>query len=269
MDEKASLEGRKAKLGTGGLIALGLIAWAWISRQPTTAAEIITPVEPEEPMIPPVSPAITLKLLMWDAESPFEIGAQHNWSVIMENLASGSLIYRFEMYMNGQRFGGYTANLATDEIRGESQPYTFRTAGTYTLTVKAYYGGELLDEISSTINVRVPPAPDIINGEILVAHVWWEGLDPRKQITSDNTWPASQPLTISYKIKNTGNVAADFHVGNAFGVSNTITLAPGESGLVQQEGAVWYDKGLIMIAFTLYADNESVFVGPTIRINFV
>ncbi len=177
-------------------------------------------------------PNISLQSLTWDATPPFDTNSRHVWMVRMKNLSIGRLTYRLEMYMNGKHFMGYTANLATGEVRKISQPYHFGTEGSYTLNIRAYYGDELLDEISSTVYVEVPPAPDVINGTLLISYFWWEGLPGWRQISPINAWPANTAIETQWKPRNTGNVTATFKV-TFMGQSGSITLSPGESDWVE------------------------------------
>lgn len=171
-------------------------------------------------------PNIKLISLTWDATPPFDTGSRHIWTVSMKNLSTGRLTYQLEMYMNGRHFMGYTANLYAGEVRKCSQPYTFGTEGTYTLTIKAYYQDELLDEISSTVAVRAPVAPPFINGELLIAYAWWEGEPGWIGIGYSNTWPANTAILTAWAVRNTGNVTATFRV-TFMGRSGSITLRPG------------------------------------------
>lgn len=177
-------------------------------------------------------PNISLESLTWDATPPFYTNSRHVWTVKMKNLSTARLTYQLEMYMNGENIISYTANLAAGEVREKSWSYYFGAGGSYTLTAKAYYEGELLDEISSTVTVKVPPPPKIIDGRLLSAHALWEGLPNWIVIGYSNTWPANAAILTSWEVKNTGNVRATFRV-MFMGRSGSIALNPGEAEHIQ------------------------------------
>lgn len=199
----------------------------------------------------PIPPNIELVSLDWDATPPFETASRHVWTLRMQNLVSFPVIYQLQFYMNGVLFMGYTAYLTGNEVRDYSQPYTFKTAGTYTLIARAYCGDKLLDEISSTVTVEVPPTPPVIAGQVLIGYVLIAG--QWVQITSSNSWPA-QLLQYQVKVKNTGNVYASFTVSLHGGYTNIIGLNPGESGFVS--GTFWAIAGSLSIV--LYGDGQAV-----------
>lgn len=177
-------------------------------------------------------PNIKLSSLTWDATPPFKPASRHYWTVNLRNLAAGRLIYQLEMYMNGVLFQGYTANLDAGEVREYSQPYTFGTEGTYILTIKAYYEGKLLDQISATVTVAVP-VEELIDAEYLVGYVKWDGWRPNP-VMLENEWPANTDITLLWLIRNTGTVGGYFRVYMSR-FTEWVYLEPGQQAEVYEK----------------------------------
>lgn len=205
-------------------------------------------------------PDIKLTKLTWDATPPFEPGSRHHWRLTMQNLAVGRLTYQLWMSMNGKRFMGYTADLAAGAVKEINYPYTFGIEGSYTLSIEAYYQDKLLDEISSTVIVEVPPAPPVIDGRIVGGYVCWKEAgqwQPWVPIGYTNTWPAATEILARISAENTGNVAANFRIFLG-AYSNTIRLAPGERGEFEITFNTMPTPGTYNWGYSLYANGKEV-----------
>ncbi|MBA7521253.1 hypothetical protein ES705_13358 [subsurface metagenome] len=178
-------------------------------------------------------PDIKLISLTWDATPPFEFGWR-NYEVTMRNLVASSITYRLKYYMNGELLRSWNEPLAANEQKTRSFSYDFRTEGTYTLKIQAFYQEELLDEISSTVGVRAPIAP---HGRIIRALVY----DASKAGTAE-AWiqvyppivylPLNVPLVTYVDIENNGLITASFYAVLLGVQTPAISIAPGGRGNV-------------------------------------
>lgn len=80
-------------------------------------------------------------------------------------------------------------------------------------------------------NFRAIALPTL-DGRFVIAYAWWEGLPSRIQILSTAEWPANAAILTSWKVENTGNVAAEFRV-EFMGQSGSVSLNPAESGFIE------------------------------------
>lgn len=68
----------------------------------------------------------------------------------------------------------------------------------------------------------------MINGELVIAYVLWEGQPDYVQILSSNNWPAGMNLTTVWRVRNIGDEAATFKVSFMELESDGVLLDPGE-----------------------------------------
>ena len=68
----------------------------------------------------------------------------------------------------------------------------------------------------------------VVDGELVIAYVWWEGKEGWSQILESNSWPAKTAITTTWKIRNTGTETAFFKVRFMGLTSAGVQLASGE-----------------------------------------
>ncbi len=78
--------------------------------------------------------------------------------------------------------------------------------------------------------------PEVIDATLRKGWVYWAGLAAWQQVYESwpNDWPADTDVTLAWKIKNTGNVAAYFQV-YMFDPGDWLYLGPGEEMQVLEE----------------------------------
>ena len=106
----------------------------------------------------------------------------------------------------------------------ESRVVTFETVP---MEARAYQ--VLVNGLSGNFRAIALPTLD---GRFVIAYAWWEGLPGFIQILPTAEWPANAAILTSWKVENTGNVAAEFRV-EFMGQSGSVSLNPAESGDIE------------------------------------
>ena len=52
----------------------------------------------------------------------------------------------------------------------------------------------------------------MLNGELVIGYIWWEGKEGWNQIVETNTWPPDTETSTAWEVRNTGDEAAIFKV---------------------------------------------------------
>ena len=167
----------------------------------------------------------------------FDAGSTHVMTATIRNLVSFPVACELLVFENDTLLldSPVCIQLSGDEVQTQSWTITFGDEGTYVITVRAYaYDPAILNineyldrpvlgEASSTVSVRPSAIP--ADGEFVCGYVWWEPLPDWVLITT-RPWPANVPVTVAFKIRNTGGQRGTFMV-TFMGGSGSTSLAPG------------------------------------------
>lgn len=188
----------------------------------------------------------------WDETPPFQAPSQHKFSAPYQNLSPFGFWFDVESYVNGELYKTSRFRAPGGESGYVIEWFTFNTAGTYTITVKALYDGQLLDQISSTVTVKPPAPTEVIDGRLRLVYVRWEDEMSWRGLRDTNNWPADKQMIIKVSVLNTGNVRATFRIA---GMPDSISLVPGEDGIIDVPPFYAVDG---TYTWKLYADGKKV-----------
>ena len=68
----------------------------------------------------------------------------------------------------------------------------------------------------------------MLDGELLIGYVWWEGEEGWSEVLDTNDWPPDTAIVTSWKVRNTGDESAFLKVSFMGLESVAVSLSPGD-----------------------------------------